>query len=63
MSQVKRQEMRRSGLELSSETSSKTSNSHLLQEDYNKSDITPAMSSTSEEGEGGQPKKFNPYPD
>ena len=55
--------MRRSGLELGSETSSKTSNSHLLQEDYNKSDITPAMSSVSEEGEGGQPKKFNPYPD
>ena len=55
--------MRRSGLELTSETSSKTSNGHLLLEDYNKSDITPAMSSVSEEGEGGEPRKFTPYTD
>ena len=55
-----RQRRKRSGLAIASDTSSKTSNSHLLPGDYDRRDITPAMSSVSEEEEGN---KFTPRTD
>ena len=46
--EMQKQRMKRSGL-MPSDTSSKTSNSHLVPSEYDKRDITPAMSSISGE--------------
>ena len=59
MREAQRQRNKRSGVGIASETSSKTSRSHLVPTEYNKRDITPAMSSvTQEDG-----KKFSHYTD
>ena len=59
MREAQRQRNKRSGVGIASETSSKTSRSHLVPTEYDKRDITPAMSSVSEE----DGKKFSPYTD